>query len=186
MNNTPQSIADALMRLLETKLYAKVTIHNICEATPISRNAFYYHFDGKEAVVKWIALQHYLKYCLPYFKIREGNISAKSFFQYVADYRGFYTAIYQADDGMLLRRCLNEAYAIGLDREHVVEYAAPTMNSRERVSFATCLTYCNAGTAAVVAAWVAEGMKTPVETMAHDLSMLMTRSLEDIRDHHLY
>lgn len=110
MNNTPQSIADALMRLLETKPYARVTIHNICEATPISRNAFYYHFDGKEAVVRWIAQQHYLKYCLPYFKIREGNISSKSFFQYVIDHRAFYTSIYQADNGLLLRRCLGEMY----------------------------------------------------------------------------
>lgn len=186
MNVTKKKIADSFMKLLETKPYSKISINNICEATPVSRNSFYYHFEGKESVVKWIIVQHYLKYCLPYFKIREGNVSTKSFFQYILEYKNFYNAVFHIDQGQLLQKSLWEAYNVGLDRENVVEYAKPVVNCKEKVDFQVCLCYCNAGTAAVVTAWVENGMKMSVEKIAHDLSMMMTKSLEEIRDYHLY
>lgn len=186
MGTTQEKIAGTFMKLLEEKSYRKISINAICEATPISRNSFYYHFGSKEEVVSWIVLQHYLKYCLPYFTIREDDVSTKSFFLYIQKYKSFYDAIFRIDRGMLLGKCLREAYDIGLDKEHVVEYASPNMNSKEKVDFRTCLCYCNAGTAAVIISWIEGGMKTPVGEIAHDLSLMMTKSLEEIRDHYLY
>lgn len=186
MSETQKRIADSFMNLLEMKPYSKVSINSICQATPVSRNSFYYYFEGKESVVRWIIIQHFLKYCLPYFKIREGNISTKSFFQYILEYKSFYSAIFQIDQGILLQKCLKEAYDLGLDKKNVLEYAKPTVNAKEKVSFNVCLCYCNAGTAAVVTEWIKEGMKTPIDKIAHDLSFMMTKSLEEIRDYHLY
>lgn len=186
MSETKKKIADTFIKLLESSPYSKISIKDICTATPTSRNTFYYYFEGKEAVVEWIASQHYLKYCLPYFKIKQDNIAAKSFFQYILDYRSFYTAIFKVDQGSLLQKCLRAAYDLGLEKQNVLEYAKPVVSRNEKVDYHLCLCYCNAGTAAVVSSWIEGGMRIPIEKMARDLSMMMTNSLEEIRDHYLY
>ena len=186
MNETQDRIAQTFVELLKTRPYSKISIKNICESTPTSRNAFYYYFESKEALVKWIAIQHFLKYCFPFIKIRENNLSTKAFFNYILDYKSFYSAIYQYDGGELLRKCLMAAYNVSLDPEHVKEYAKNVVKDKNRIDSRVCLRYSNAGTAEVILFWISDGMRIPVEIIARDLMLMLTKSLEDVRDYYLY
>lgn len=49
---TDKSIVQAFCQLLKTKNYENITIQDILDATPISRAAFYQHFEDKEAIAQ--------------------------------------------------------------------------------------------------------------------------------------
>lgn len=185
MNTTKQIIADTMIQLLEAAEYKKISIQSICEAAHVSRNAFYYHFENKEAVIQWILDQQFMKYSLPFFKIHTDNISTKSFFGYILDRRIFYRCLYKIDDGHLLFDCFRHAYAIALEEEHIKEYGYARKKEQHRIDPKICKCYANAGTAAVIVQWIGEDMNTPVEQIAEDLRLMLTKSMEDIRDLHL-
>lgn len=181
-----EKIADTFVQLVETTSYSKITIKHICEATPISRNGFYYHFDGKEDVVRWIVIQHFLKHSLPYFKFREDNIGAKTFFSYIYERKEFYYAIYRADNGELLRKSLMEAYRIGMMPDYVTEYSHAVKKDSFRVDTRICAAYVNSAIVGVIMFWIEDGMKIPIKEIAKNMDLLLTKSMEDVRDYHLY
>lgn len=186
MEETKEKIAAALIRLLESKSYNKISIKDICDETHISRNAFYYHFNSKETLIQWIISQQFLKYSFPFFKIKADNVAAKSFFNYILERKNFYDRIYHIRNGQFLFDCLSHAYSIALEEEYVKEYANVKKKDRERIDPRICMRYSNAGTAAVVVFWIGDGMRIPVERIAKDLCLMLTKSLEDVRDLHLY
>lgn len=186
MDEVKERIANTFVQLLETISYSKITVKLICEATPISRNGFYYHFEGKEDLVKWIVIQHFLKYSLPYFKFREDHIGAKSFFSYIYERKEFYNAIYKADNGELLRKCLIEAYRIGMEPNYVVEYSRVVKKDSFRVNTRICAAYVNSAIVGVILYWIEDGMRIPIKELAKNMDLLLTKSMEDIRDYHLY
>ncbi len=186
MDSTKKIIAATLIRLLELKSFDKITIRDICDGAHISRNAFYYHFNNKKALTQWIIIQQFLKYSFPYFSIKTENIATKSFFNYILDRKTFYDKIYQIDEGRFLSECLSHAYSIVLKEEYVEQYANPGVRKKDRINPRICKLYANTGTAAVVAFWIGDGMRIPVECIAKDLNLMLTKSLEDIRDQNLY
>lgn len=185
MNDAQEKIAGAYIELLKKNPYSKISIKNICEATPTSRNAFYYYFESKEALVKWIVIQHFMKYSFPYFKILDNNISTKSFFNYIYEYKEFYMGIYNADQGELLRKCLIAAYKVALEPENVKKYSKTVVKDKNKIDERICNCYSNAGTAEVIVFWIADGMRIPIEKIARDLSLMLTKSMEDVRDYYL-
>lgn len=186
MNTTKEIIADAMIHLVETVEYKKISIQRICETAHISRNAFYYHFENKEAVIQWIVDQQFVKYSLPFFKIHADNTSTKSFFGYILERKTFYRNVFLIDDGHLLFDCFRHAYAIALEEKHIKEYGYTKKKERQRINPEVCKCYANAGTAAVTVQWIREDMTTPVDQIAEDLRLMLTKSLEDVRDLHMY
>lgn len=186
MNETKDRIAEAFIELLKTQPYNKISIKEICAATPTSRNAFYYHFDSKESLVEWIVIQHFLKYSLPYFKFKENDIGSKMFFKYIYDKKDFYNAIYQVNNGELLRKCLIEAYKIGMSRENIKEYARIVIKDKKRLDERIVAAYINSAVVGVIIFWISDGMKIPIKSIAGEMSLLLTKSMEDIRDYHMY
>ena len=186
MNETKNKIAEAFIELLKTRPYNKISIKDICLTTPTSRNAFYYHFDSKEALVEWIVIQHFLKYSLPYFKFKEDDIGAKMFFKYIYEKQDFYNSIYQVNNGELLRKCLIEAYRIGMSKENIKEYARMVIKDKKRVDERIVAAYINSAIVGVIIFWISDGMRIPIKTLARDMSLLFTKSMEDIRDYHMY
>ncbi len=51
--NTKQIISESLLRLLETKPLAKITINDLAEDCGVSRMTFYYHFRDIYDLVEW-------------------------------------------------------------------------------------------------------------------------------------
>jgi AcrR family transcriptional regulator len=186
LGETKEKITVTLFRLLDLKPYREITIKDICDGTHISRNAFYYHFYSKDALIKWIIDQQFLKYSFPYFKIKTENIATKSFFNYILDRKTFYDRIYQIDGGRFLSDCLSHAYSIVLKKEYIKEYANVKKKDKERIDPRVCIRYANAGTAAVVVFWIGDGMRISVDCIARDLYLMLTKSLEDVVDQYLY
>lgn len=181
-----EKIAESFVQLLKNTPYVKLTVKKICEATPISRNGFYYHFEGKEDVVKWIVIQHFLKYALPYFKFRKDYIGARAFFYYIYEKKDFYYAIFKVSNGELLRKSLIEAYRIGMSPNYITEYSRVVTKDKFRIDERTCAAYINSAIVGVILFWIEDGMKIPIKIIARDMDLLLTKSMEDIRDYHLY
>lgn len=51
--NTKETIVNAYLTLLEEKNFDKITVTDLVEACEMSRQTFYYHFDGIEAMLDW-------------------------------------------------------------------------------------------------------------------------------------
>ena len=56
---------------MNEKSYKDITIRDICIAIPISRNTFYYHFEGKKELLIWTCIRNHKKYCQPFYIIRD-------------------------------------------------------------------------------------------------------------------
>lgn len=51
--NTKETIVNAYLTLLEEKNLDKISVTDLVEACDISRQTFYYHFDGIDAMLDW-------------------------------------------------------------------------------------------------------------------------------------
>jgi len=182
MTSLQDQIANCFINLLQIHSYEKITVQMICKETPLSRSTFYYHFENKEKLVEWICLCDFMKYCFPFFKINVDNINSKSFFIYIKDKHKFYQAIYRYDEGILLQRCLAKAYNQASTDENIFEYANPKCNNPLRVDPRIYRAYSDTGIAAIVVFWLSGGMKIPIEKIARDLTVMLTNSLEVVRD----
>ena len=185
------AIADSFTGLLKDHHYSKITIQMICEKTPVSRNAFYYHFKNKEHLTEWICSRDYMKYSYPYFQIDTDNIKSRSIFLYIKKHKSYYTAIYHADDGQLLHHCLSKAYSDGVMKDKIEEYAQHLLHRTNsgiqvRMNINHFRFYLSSGLAAVVLSWIKDDMKIPIEDMAEDVDILLKKSPEDIVSYHLF
>ena len=57
MKRSKTQICSALMKLLQTKPYRRITVSQVCESAGVSRPTFYKNFDSMDAVVRYRLLQ---------------------------------------------------------------------------------------------------------------------------------
>ena len=57
MKKSKTQICTALMKLLQTKPYRRITVSQICDSAGVSRPTFYKNFDSMDAVVRYRLLQ---------------------------------------------------------------------------------------------------------------------------------
>lgn len=179
-------IANTLETLIQQKPYGKITIEEICKATPISRTSFYYHFTSKDDVLIWICKDKFINNCLPYHKISEALIGAKAIFRYIHQDKEFFKAIYDHDAGTTLSKCLTAAHSIAFEVDRVHKYATIETNKKQKVSFSVFQNYAISGTVGVLLGWIASNYKTPIDTMAYSLDKMYTETLVNIRDKFVY
>ncbi len=55
-----QSLANALMALLEKTSFEKITVGDLCAAASMSRKNFYYHFRDKYDLLTWVCESHFI------------------------------------------------------------------------------------------------------------------------------
>ncbi|MDM8212518.1 TetR/AcrR family transcriptional regulator [Enterococcus hirae] len=56
-SSTDQELAQALIDLCQTHSYQKISIQALTKKVGLNRQTFYYHFDDKEELLKWIYLR---------------------------------------------------------------------------------------------------------------------------------
>lgn len=56
-NLTRESLVTAVILLMETMPYEKITITDICKKAGVSRNAFYRHYPKKDAIIRYYLFQ---------------------------------------------------------------------------------------------------------------------------------
>ena len=59
---TKLAISRAYMDLCKEKAPTKISVQEISERAQIKRQTFYYHFQDKQALLKWVYLNNSLKY----------------------------------------------------------------------------------------------------------------------------
>ena len=74
MKKSKAQICSALMKLLKTKSYRKITVSQVCDSAGISRPTFYKNFDSMDAVVRYKLLK--LKKVYDRNHSRSGDICA--------------------------------------------------------------------------------------------------------------
>lgn len=57
MNTTKASLANALMNILKTKPFNKITVKNVVDECGLTRQTFYNHFGDMYELVEWTCLQ---------------------------------------------------------------------------------------------------------------------------------
>ncbi|MFC6323776.1 TetR/AcrR family transcriptional regulator [Companilactobacillus baiquanensis] len=57
MNTTKASLANALMNILKTKPFNKITVRNVVDECGLTRQTFYNHFGDMYELVEWTCLQ---------------------------------------------------------------------------------------------------------------------------------
>jgi AcrR family transcriptional regulator len=169
--------------LLEIFPYKDVSIRIICEAVPISRPTFYYHFASKDALIEWMIQQDFLDNAVPLFKHHLKETGVRSFFDYIQQNKPFYRRIYEHDSGALLFRSLISAYNSGVDIAS--SYSRPPSYSLPKINHEVYRRYANTGIAAVITYWIENEMTIPVEKMASDLYLMIENPLKIVRDNSL-
>lgn len=56
-DETKKAIKDALLKCMEEIPFEKINVSQICDQADISRKTFYYHFQDKSHLLRWICLQ---------------------------------------------------------------------------------------------------------------------------------
>ena len=161
-----EQIAYALMDLLEHYSYRDVSVSVICEVAGVSRPTFYNHFKGKDDLARWIVREDFARNGLPLLLSRRQEISTFGFFHYFEKHRSFYLRLCQYDGGVLLRRCLEEAYSAAVD--HGDRFTGIPAWGREGETSEIYRRYVVPAISAAVVDWVSDEMRTPVGQLADD------------------
>ena len=61
-DDTKERIARTFLECMETTPYGKINVSQLCERAHISRKTFYYHFEDKERLVRWICIQDLIEW----------------------------------------------------------------------------------------------------------------------------
>lgn len=61
-DNTKERIARTFLECMETTPCGRINVSQICEQAHISRKTFYYHFEDKERLVRWICIQDLIEW----------------------------------------------------------------------------------------------------------------------------
>lgn len=59
--NSREWLVDALLTLMETKPYSKITVKDICHKADLSRQTFYNCFDAKDDIILFCIKRCYLE-----------------------------------------------------------------------------------------------------------------------------
>lgn len=167
---TKQALADALMRLSQTKPLNKITITDLTEDCKISRMTFYYHFRDIYDLVGWMCLE-------------EGSRAVGSCKDYDTWEEGFRSACQLA----LENRAFVEAVCRWVQHEQIEDYLyrvlyqpvwevvqgqteRASIPETEKKRMTEFFTLAFLGTALM---WVKKGFRESPEELTQGLSMLV-------------
>lgn len=176
------TITDTFLRLLDEYEFKDITVTMICSAVPVSRTAFYRYFKDKNGIQEYFVCRDYEKKCLPIFRFHLKEQGTKCFFSQIREQKEIYNKIFKIDNGLTLYRSLKTAYRIGFEKRK--EFSYPSKWSDRTFDPEVFFEYACSGIAAVVVAWMRNGMKPSEERIAKDLYIMMSNTLEDVRDHY--
>lgn len=77
------------------------------------------------------------------------------------------------------------AHISGTDLDHVREYTT-LKNGSPKIDKEVYLHYAVSGIASVIVYWVEKDFTIPVEKIAGDLRIMLTKSLQEVRDYYIY
>ncbi len=121
-NDMKETIAKAMLTLLMERHVKKLTVKDIVEQCQITRQAFYYHFEGIPELIRWMVegyFEQVLQNVMAQESMEEGlrcffvmAINAIPYLEQGMD------SNYRDDLERLLRQCFQRFFALGLEKKH--------------------------------------------------------------------
>lgn len=124
-NERKEAIAKAMMTLLTECRVQKLTVKDIVDQCHITRQAFYYHFEGIPELIRWMLegyFEQILQKTLAQESVEEGlrcffvmAINAHPYFEQGMD------SNYREEFEKILRQCFQRYFAQATQRQHFYE-----------------------------------------------------------------
>ena len=178
MNQTKQLLADALIELCEIKSLDEITVTEIANKCNMTRQIFYYHFDDKYALAKWIHLWDNATMLLQTqgeaFQTVDWNMICTAYLSALQKRKKFYRNLYysaeQKEFQRIMRECIRQMYVIILT-------SSSDEDVSEDVQYALQV-YCYGGTQ-LIFEWIQTGMTMPIERLSYLLFYSMPSCLQE-------
>lgn len=176
-------IANTLIELLELYSYKEISVRVICEIVPISRPTFYNHFQNKDNVAMWFVREDFMKNCFPVFQYHLKEKGVETYFHYLKKHKNFYLRLYEYDDGVFLKQCLENAYLHAFDYRD--QFSLSVDKKKGTINPEIFTRYSIGGISSIIIYWIEKKMEIPVETIAYEMYLMMEQSMTYVRDYYL-
>ena len=173
---TKRAIADSLKELTKIKTFDKISVKDISEKCGINRQTFYYHFEDKFALLKWIYETDLLDKHLQDVSFDNWNIKLEQILTDMAQDKQFYTNTINHTENYIQEYLLVQAQkifeqAITVIDESVNNETRRSVSDAQRNFIARFFAY---GSCGMIIEWVSHGME---ETPAY-----ISNSMKTLKD----
>ncbi|HIV80686.1 MAG TPA: TetR/AcrR family transcriptional regulator C-terminal domain-containing protein [Candidatus Avanaerovorax faecigallinarum] len=176
---TKRAIAEAFVRIMESKPMGKITIGDIAEECGISRMTFYYHFQDIYDLIEWICREDVKKVYGDKSKYESWQAGFLSLCRIIYENRKFVRNVYDSFHRDYLEKYIFEiVYELVLDRVNQLSEGID-ISAENRHYVARFYMYAIVG---VTADWMKDGFRESPEEMSGRLgAMIEGQVLESIR-----
>jgi probable dihydroxyacetone kinase regulator len=166
---TKQAIAKSLKELSQTKPFDKISIGDISENCNINRQTFYYHFQDKYVLLKWIYMNDILIPNMSDLSFDNWSTKLLDAMRVMYEDKAFYiNTIKHA--GNYINQYLLENAEVFFSRAIDVLDQNSHINIEERKFFAKFFSY---GFCGMITEWVTDEMKTDPKVMTSYMKKLL-------------
>lgn len=160
--STKNTIALAFKKVMETKPFDKITIQDITSECKINRQSFYYHFEDRLDLIKWI---FYTEVFFPVVEILTVDNIYNSFllmFKIMNDEYHFYKNAFS----MNCDRCFKN-YLYSVLQTLIVTISNKSINSIDVCFYAS-------GLLGVISSWLKQGSNYSIEELADNATRILS------------
>ena len=171
---TKRAIADSLKELTKTKTFDKISVKDISEKCGINRQTFYYHFEDKFALLKWIYETDLLDKYLQDVNFDNWNIKLELILTDMAADKQFYTNTINHTENYIQKYLLVQAQkifeqAIAVIDESANDEARISVSDAQRNFIARFFAY---GSCGIIIEWVSHGMEETPSYISNSMKTL--------------
>ncbi len=179
---TKQIIAGSLIELMQSQKFDSISIGDLVQNCGISRHTFYYHFEDKFALLKYIFDQ----FAATDFPIPSAEEIATGRIFYIREiinhmykYKAFYTNIFNSSASVFVSDCLFD-YITGFREVQIDGLLRGRRISDAGRNFIA--TYFTCAIDGMIMRWARNGMVEPLEVFFMDYKDVATQSIEMLVD----
>ena len=171
---TKRAIADSLKELTKTKTFDKISVKDLSEKCGINRQTFYYHFEDKFALLKWIYETDLLDKYLQDVNFDNWNIKLELILTDMAADKQFYTNTINHTENYIQEYLLVQAQkifeqAIAVIDESANDEARISVSDAQRNFIARFFAY---GSCGIIIEWVSHGMEETPSYISNSMKTL--------------
>ena len=157
---TKRAIADSLKALTKTKAFDKISVKDISEQCGINRQTFYYHFEDKYTLLKWIYESDLLSKYMTDVSFDNWTTRLESLLTAMTKDKTFYINTVRHTENYIQEYLLVQAQDIFEQAINVIDESAnaegkKTVSKEQRNFIARFFAY---GSCGIIIEWVSRGM----------------------------
>ena len=171
---TKRLIADSLKELTKTKTFDKISVKDISKKCDINRQTFYYHFEDKYVLLKWIYENDLLEKYIKDVSFENWNTRLEELLTAMTEDKRFYINTINHTENYIQEYLLVQAQNIFEQAISVIDKSAPdnpqnTVSDQQSNFIARFFAY---GSCGIILEWVTKGMIETPEYIANNMKTL--------------